>query len=126
MIEKRGVFFVSVILLFSGVCYCLEVDDLKSDWNDFLHYTAIGRIDLVKHYYRVEFESQGLDLAKLLNHESNQWQPVPTDCSLKINLEGLGANNFKITVHGPQSPFELKLAGQIFHFNQLGHKINTL
>ncbi|MDO8302448.1 MAG: hypothetical protein Q7T18_04310 [Sedimentisphaerales bacterium] len=38
---------VGVVFVMSGSVYCA---DLASDWNDLLHYTAIGRLDLAKGY----------------------------------------------------------------------------
>jgi hypothetical protein len=36
-----------IVIMMSGVAYCAGIE---SDWNDLLHYTAIGRLDLAKGY----------------------------------------------------------------------------
>ena len=54
MFEKKGIIVVLGIVLLAGSGFCQGVED---NWNDFLHYTAIGRFDLAAGYARKLIES---------------------------------------------------------------------
>lgn len=48
MLEKKFfAAFLLVVFVVAGAGFCAELED---DWNDFLHYTKIGRFDLAKDY----------------------------------------------------------------------------
>jgi hypothetical protein len=48
MLEKKFfAAFLSLVFVVGGAGFCAELED---DWNDFLHYTKIGRFDLAKGY----------------------------------------------------------------------------
>ncbi len=54
MFEKKGIIVVLGIVLLAGSGFCQGVED---NWNDFLHYTAIGRFDLAAGFARKLIES---------------------------------------------------------------------
>ena len=74
MLSKRSLCtFVSALLLVTSVAFC---DSLADDWNDFLHYTAIGRIDLAKGYGQKIIDSQPdpKELLKLSEENTKGYQ----------------------------------------------------
>ncbi len=54
MFEKKGIIVVLGIVFLAGSGFCQGVED---NWNDFLHYTAIGRFDLAAGFARKLIES---------------------------------------------------------------------
>ena len=54
MFEKKGIIVVLGIVFIAGTGFCQGVED---NWNDFLHYTAIGRFDLAAGFARKLIES---------------------------------------------------------------------
>ena len=56
--------------------------DLKDDWNDFLHYTKIGRFDLAKSYAKAILDSNP-DPVALLNLTLEN--PLGYEIMLKVN-----------------------------------------
>ncbi len=71
MLEKKGVvtFLAVLVLVFvSGVGLCQSVED---NWDRFLHYTAIGRLDLAIGYAQVLIDSEPDPLEVLALSESN-------------------------------------------------------
>jgi HEAT repeat protein len=71
MFEKKGssvVAFVTTILIVTSTGLCGELDD---NWNDFLHYTAIGRLDLAKGYAQKIIDSEPDPIALLALSEEN-------------------------------------------------------
>lgn len=71
MFEKKGssvVAFVTIILIVTSTGLCEELED---NWNDFLHYTAIGRLDLAKGYAQKIIDSEPDPIALLSLSEEN-------------------------------------------------------
>ena len=69
MLEKKGVFvFLAVLFFVSGVGFCQSVED---NWDDFLHYTAIGRLDLAVGFAQAIIDGQPDPLEVLSLSESN-------------------------------------------------------
>ncbi len=69
MLEKKGVVtFLAVVFLVSGVGLCQSVED---NWDDFLHYTAIGRLDLAIGYAQAIIDGEPDPLEVLALSESN-------------------------------------------------------
>jgi len=71
MFEKKGnsvVAFVTTILIVTSTGLCGELED---NWNDFLHYTAIGRLDLAKGYAQKIIDSEPDPIALLALSEEN-------------------------------------------------------
>lgn len=69
MLEKKGVVtFLAVVVLVSGVGLCQSVED---NWDDFLHYTAIGRLDLAIGYAQAIIDGKPDPLEVLALSESN-------------------------------------------------------
>ena len=69
MLEKKGaVTFLAVVVLVSGVGLCQSVED---NWDDFLHYTAIGRLDLAIGYAQAIIDGEPDPLEVLALSESN-------------------------------------------------------
>ena len=71
MLEKKGVSvvaFLAVVFLVPGVVFCQSVED---DWDDFLHYTAIGRLDLAVGFAQAIIDSEPDPLEVLALSESN-------------------------------------------------------
>ncbi len=69
MLGKKGVVaFLAVVFLVSGVGFCRSV---KDNWDDFLHYTAIGRLDLAVDYAQALIDSKPDPLEVLALSESN-------------------------------------------------------
>ena len=70
MYEKRGIIAIAFfgIVLVSGLCFCQSPDD---NWNDFLHYTAIGRFDLAAGFAQKLIESNPDPVVLLELSESN-------------------------------------------------------
>jgi len=69
MLGKKGVFvFLAVVFLVSGVGFCQSVED---NWDDFLHYTAIGRLDLAVGFAQAIIDSEPDPLEVLSLSESN-------------------------------------------------------
>ena len=69
MLGKKGVFvFLAVLFFVSGVGFCQSV---KDNWDDFLHYTAIGRLDLAVGFGQAIIDSQPDPLEVLALSESN-------------------------------------------------------
>lgn len=69
MLGKKGVFvFLAVVFFVSGVGFCQSVED---NWDDFLHYTAIGRLDLAVGYAQAIIDSNPDPLEVLALSESN-------------------------------------------------------
>ncbi len=64
MINKSCIFSMTVLLAVSAVCIGQNLED---DWNDFLHYTAIGRFDLAEGYGEkiVQSEPDALEMLSL-------------------------------------------------------------
>jgi hypothetical protein len=56
MLGKKGVVaFLAVVFLVSGVGFCQSVED---NWDDFLHYTTIGLLDLAVDYAQALIDSK--------------------------------------------------------------------
>lgn len=68
MYEKRGIIAFFGIVLVSGLGFCQGPED---NWNDFLHYTAIGRFDLAAGFARKLIESNPDPVVLLELSESN-------------------------------------------------------
>jgi len=71
MFEKKCnsiVAFVTTILIVTSTGLCGELED---NWNDFLHYTAIGRLDLAKGYAQKIIDSEPDPIALLALSEAN-------------------------------------------------------
>jgi len=70
MYEKRGIIAIAFfgIVLVSGLGFCQSPDD---NWNDFLHYTAIGRFDLAAGFAQKLIESNPDPVVLLELSESN-------------------------------------------------------
>ncbi len=70
MYEKRGIIAIAFfgIVLVSGLGFCQSPED---NWNDFLHYTAIGRFDLAAGFARKLIESNPDPVVLLELSESN-------------------------------------------------------
>lgn len=71
MFKKKGtsvVAFVTIILIVTSAGLCGELED---NWNDFLHYTAIGRLDLAKGYAQKIIDSEPDPIALLALSEEN-------------------------------------------------------
>jgi hypothetical protein len=68
MYEKKGVFVFLGIVFISGFAFCQSPED---NWNDFLHYTAIGRFDLAAGYAQNLIESNPDPVALLALSEAN-------------------------------------------------------
>ena len=62
MFEKKGIIVFLGVIFISGIGFCQSLED---DWNDFLHYTKIGRFDLAKGYAQKILDSNP-DPVKLL------------------------------------------------------------
>lgn len=60
--------FLVLFLLIAGMAVA---DELSDNWNDFLHYTKIGRLDLAKGYARALIESDPDPVAVLALAEDN-------------------------------------------------------
>jgi len=69
MLERKGVAaFLAVLFLVSATGFCQSLED---NWDDFLHYTAIGRLDLAVGYAQAIIDGQPDPLALLALSESN-------------------------------------------------------
>jgi len=68
MCEKMGIIAFFGIVLVSGLGFCQSPED---DWNDFLHYTAIGRFDLAAGFARNLIESNPDPVVLLELSDSN-------------------------------------------------------
>ena len=68
MYEKRGIIAFFCIVFVSGSGFCQSPED---NWNDFLHYTAIGRFDLAAGFARKLIESNPDPVLLLELSESN-------------------------------------------------------
>lgn len=68
MFEKKGIIVFLGVIFISGIGFCQSLED---DWNDFLHYTAIGRFDLAAGYAKRLIESNPDPVAVLALSEEN-------------------------------------------------------
>jgi HEAT repeat protein len=70
--------------LFAVLAAAVMAEGVKSDWNDFLHYTAIGRFDLAKGYAEklVAAEPNAVELLAL-----SEQNPDGYNILLKMNIE---------------------------------------
>jgi HEAT repeat protein len=68
MFAKKGIVTLLGIVFISGMGFCRSVED---NWNDFLHYTAIGRFDLAAGYAQKLIESNPDPVAVLALSEAN-------------------------------------------------------
>jgi len=68
MFEKKGIIVFLGVIFISGIGFCQNLED---DWNDFLHYTAIGRFDLAAGYAERLIESNPDPVAVLALSEEN-------------------------------------------------------
>ncbi len=71
MFDKKGSFivaFLTTILIVTSTGFCGELED---NWNDFLHYTAIGRLDLAKGYAQKIIDSDPDPVGLLALSEEN-------------------------------------------------------
>jgi len=68
MYEKRGIIAFFCIVFVSGSGFCQSPEE---SWNDFLHYTAIGRFDLAAGFARKLIESNPEPVLLLELSESN-------------------------------------------------------
>ncbi|MCK4959375.1 MAG: HEAT repeat domain-containing protein [Planctomycetes bacterium] len=76
MFEKRCVWvttFLAGVLLVVSPGFC---EGLESDWNDFLHYTAIGRLDLASGYGQkiIDGNADPLELLELSEDNPNGYR----------------------------------------------------
>jgi HEAT repeat protein len=70
MINKKTFAFVLLLqVIILGTCFA---ETLEENWNDFLHYIKIGRLDLAKGYGRAIIESQPDPVEVLALSEANQ------------------------------------------------------
>ncbi len=65
---RKTTLILTVAILFAGTVFG---EDLKSDWNDFLHYTLIGRLKLAKAHAQKIIESNPDPVELLSLSESN-------------------------------------------------------
>lgn len=68
MFEKKSIIVLLGIVLLAGSGFCRSPED---NWNDFLHYTAIGRFDLAAGFARKLIESNPDPVVLLELSESN-------------------------------------------------------
>jgi len=68
MFKKKGIIVFLGVIFISGIGFCQSLED---DWNDFLHYTAIGRFDLAAGYAERLIESNPDPVAVLALSEEN-------------------------------------------------------
>ena len=68
MFKKKGIIAFLGVIFISGIGFCQSLED---DWNDFLHYTAIGRFDLAAGYAERLIESNPDPVAVLALSEEN-------------------------------------------------------
>ena len=71
---------IGLIVLVATTGYC---QNLEEQWNDFLHYTAIGRLDLAKGFAEAILESNP-DPVEL--HELSQANPAGYAILLRLNI----------------------------------------
>jgi len=81
--RKTIVLILSAGLFLSGP---VLAQTLKENWNDFLHYTKIGRLDLAKGYAQVVLESKPDPVELLALSEEN---PMPSWSSLAASYSVL-------------------------------------
>lgn len=69
MLKRKTVAAVSAVILFAAsLGYC---QTLEENWNDFLHYTTIGRLDLARGYAQAVIDSNPDPLKLLALSENN-------------------------------------------------------
>ena len=61
-----------VVLAGLLLCSTVSIADLEENWNDFLHYTAIGRFELAESYANQIIESEPDPTQLLALAEENQ------------------------------------------------------
>lgn len=93
----------SVILIAAGSGYC-QNQTVENNWNNFLHYTQIGRPDLAKGYAQALIEGEPNSLQMLTLSEQNPQGSMLlqklADSSADPELAGLGKTILGIIEHG--------------------------
>ena len=75
MFNRKSIFKTIVVAVFCipSIGFCQELED---DWNDFLHYTAIGRLDLAKGYGQriIDNDPDPVELLALSEENTNGYR----------------------------------------------------
>ena len=78
MFNKKSIIILAVVFSTVGI---VSAQGLESDWNDFLHYTAIGRLDLAEGFARkiIDAPADPVELLSVVERASVMSYKAPDD-----------------------------------------------
>ncbi len=82
--------------------------------------TLLARVDLSKHYYRLDLNGNNINIAHLFSKLGNNITPASSNFSAKIHAEGLGGDNWQISIGGMSAPCPIYVAQKLCKINSLG------
>jgi hypothetical protein len=95
---------IPILLAIIAVCAAAPEEDLQSQWNDFLHYTKIGRLDLAKDYVQAILRSE----------------PEPTEILSLAQANPPGYHLLQRVMEKAEDPELVKLTGAVLDLIERG------
>ena len=81
----------------------------------------LARVDLSKHYYRLDLNGNNINFAHLFSKLGHNITPASSNFSTKIHAEGLGSNNWQISIGGISAPCPVYVAQKLCKINSLAN-----
>ncbi len=92
---------------------------LKTQTNFSKKVEFLARVDLSKRYYRLDLNGNSINIAGFFKQLGKDIKPASSNFSAKIHAEGLGLNNWQVSINEINSPCPIYINNKLCKINSI-------